>query len=102
MQEPFMMPCSHSFCKGCITQAIGQRGRCPCCKAEGTRRNLVPNEQMTRFIKYYKDLLSTEEHGFLVRACGAVALWRPVLIALSVFLGAVLAALQLFTSSRDD
>jgi Zinc finger, C3HC4 type (RING finger) len=63
------MPCSHTFCRDCISQAIGQKGKCPICKQESTRRNLVLNQQMTRFVTYYKQLVFNDDMGVSVSVC---------------------------------
>lgn len=90
MQEPMSMPCSHTFCRACLSQAIGGRGKCPICKVEATRRTLVPNEQMARFIRYYKELLSTgEDPGGMVRASRPVCVLDVCLFTPAVGSGVV-------------
>ena len=50
LTNPAILPCSHSFCRLCITKGLEYKERCPVCKEPCTRRTVRENELFAKLI----------------------------------------------------
>lgn len=48
--NPITVLCGHSFCKGCIDQALLQKSLCPVCSAKIRKRTIEPNDSLQPLI----------------------------------------------------
>nr|XP_034963401.1 uncharacterized protein LOC118081201 isoform X1 [Zootoca vivipara] len=67
--------CGHNFCRSCLVQCCGARGRqasCPQCRETVQKRNLIPNRQLAHLVELIKELSlqrEEEEGGRKGRVC---------------------------------
>ncbi|CAI5768396.1 finger RFP-like [Podarcis lilfordi] len=56
--------CGHNFCRSCLVQCCGARGRqasCPQCRKTVQKRNLIPNRQLAHLVELIKKLSLEKE-----------------------------------------
>ncbi|KAK9844035.1 hypothetical protein WJX81_002531 [Elliptochloris bilobata] len=50
LHDPFLTPCGHTFCFGCVTQHLAARNSCPACAAYLTRDRIFPNFLLNKVV----------------------------------------------------
>ncbi|KAF9950209.1 hypothetical protein BGZ70_001460, partial [Mortierella alpina] len=56
MDQPKVTPCNHTFCDGCIRQALVRREECPLCKNRFSKRSLNSVEHLEKVISTFHNL----------------------------------------------
>ncbi|CAO3568513.1 unnamed protein product [Mortierella alpina] len=56
MDQPLVTPCNHTFCDGCIRQALVRREECPLCKSRFSKRSLNSVEHLEKVISAFHNL----------------------------------------------
>uniref|UniRef100_H3C0T2 Tripartite motif containing 35-28 n=1 Tax=Tetraodon nigroviridis TaxID=99883 RepID=H3C0T2_TETNG len=54
-KDPWVLPCSHSFCQECLQGSVNPRGRrCPLCRESFVEGRAVPNRVLSDICRAYK------------------------------------------------
>jgi len=50
LEQTFMTPCGHNFCKGCIEECLDRKTQCPCCNASTQKTQILKNHHLDSLI----------------------------------------------------
>ncbi|KAG7476182.1 zinc-binding protein A33-like [Solea senegalensis] len=53
-EDPYLLPCSHSFCKDCLDKTSQRHRKCPVCRAVFNEGDAVPNRALSNASEVYR------------------------------------------------
>lgn len=58
-QDPVLLPCVHTYCRGCISQSLSIKPQCPTCLFKCTKRSIVDSPIYIDMVRAYKMVLQS-------------------------------------------
>lgn len=64
LNDIYMTPCGHNFCKACLLECLNRKHVCPCCNKEVEQKNIIKNHHLDKILSivYQEKEISTKAY----------------------------------------